>query len=90
MSVFKANDYALSNPSDGEQQFAATRATAAHDAKAQRLVIHGIAKQGTAFNFTSAVDGTYISQFSSPSVNVTRVEAYDIVNGWEQVYVAEG
>jgi phospholipase C len=77
--VFEANGYALSNPSDGTKQFETTKATAAHDTKAQRWIIHGIAEEGTAFNITSAVDGTYISQHSSLSVSVTGAEAYDII-----------
>jgi phospholipase C len=77
--VFEANGYALSNPSDGKKQFGATKATAAHDAKAQRWIIHGVAEEGTAFNITSAVDGLYISQHSSLSVSVSGAEVYNIV-----------
>lgn len=76
--TFEANGYALSNPSDGSKQFKATPATAAHDAKAQRWVVHGIAEEGTLFNITSAVDGTYISQHSSLSVSVSGAEVYNI------------
>jgi phospholipase C len=77
--VFEANGYALSNPSDGTKQFGATKATAAHDAKAQRWVIHGVAEEGVAFKITSAVDGLYISQHSSLSVSVSGAEVYNVV-----------
>jgi phospholipase C len=77
--VFEANGYALSNPSDGTKQFGATKATAAHDAKSQRWVIHGVAEEGAAFKITSAVDGLYISQHSSLSVLVSGAEVYNVV-----------
>jgi phospholipase C len=77
--VFEANGYALSNPSDGTMQFGATKATAAHDAKSQRWVIHGVAEEGASFKITSAVDGLYISQHSSLSVSLSGSKVYDIV-----------
>lgn len=77
--MFESNGHALSNPSDGTKKFGTTKATAAHDAKAQRWVIHAIAEEGTTFNITSAVDGSYISQHSSLSVSVSGAEIYDVV-----------
>ncbi|PMD34958.1 putative hemolytic phospholipase C precursor [Hyaloscypha variabilis F] len=87
--VFESNGYALSNPSDGTKQFGATAATAAHDAKAQRWVIHGVAEEGTAFNITSAVDGLYISQHSSLSVSITGAEVYDVVYIGSSLYTLQ-
>jgi phospholipase C len=87
--VFESNGYALSNPSDGTKQFEATTATAAHDAKAQRWVIHGVAEEGTAFNITSAVDELYISQHSSLSVSVSGAEVYDVVYIGSSLYTLQ-
>ncbi|KAH8796088.1 hypothetical protein F5882DRAFT_375288 [Hyaloscypha sp. PMI_1271] len=77
--VSEANGYALSNPSDGTKQFGATMAIAAHDAKSQRWIIHGVAEEGASFKITSAVDGLYISQHSSLSVSVSGAKVFEIV-----------
>jgi len=87
--VFESNGYALSNPSDGTKQFGTTKATAAHDAKAQRWVIHGIAEEETAFNITSAVDGSYISQHSSLSISVSGAEVYEVVYIGSSLYTLQ-
>jgi phospholipase C len=76
--VFESNGHALSNPSDGRNQFEATAATADHKNLAQRWVVHALTEEGTLFTVTSAVDGTYLSQHNSLSASVAGSEIYNI------------
>jgi phospholipase C len=87
--VFESNGYALSNPNNTLKQFEATPATSTHDSINQRWVIHGIAKEGTRFNITSAVDGHYISQHSSLSISVTGAEVYNITYLGNSLYTLQ-
>jgi phospholipase C len=55
--VIELNGYALSN---GGNAISATKATAQHNAKAQRWVAHQLTAGGNDFTFSSAVDGKFV------------------------------
>jgi phospholipase C len=55
--TFEANGYALTN-SGGK--LTTSKASAEHDAKAQRWVVHQQKIEGNQFTISSAIDGTYV------------------------------
>ena len=76
--VFESNGYAISNPSDSTNQVGTSAATADHETLAQRWVVHALTEEGTLFNITSAVDGTYITEQNTLTDSVIDAGTYNI------------
>ncbi|EED18310.1 non-hemolytic phospholipase C precursor, putative [Talaromyces stipitatus ATCC 10500] len=64
--TFELNGYALTNPGNGDK-VTTTKATAAHDSKNQRWVIH--ASNGT-FKISSALDGRFIGDHGKDGIQL--------------------
>jgi phospholipase C len=77
--VFESNGFALTNPGSAcDADFTASPATSTHESINQRWVVYGLEPEGTAFNISSAVDGSYISEASTLASGVAGAIAYDI------------
>ncbi|KAE9373749.1 hypothetical protein N431DRAFT_466021 [Stipitochalara longipes BDJ] len=93
------NGYALTNPSATATDFTATIATASHNSRNQRWVLHatgGTATNGGVgagtFTVTSALDGRYIKSHTSLGNGVSGAETYtnsDLGNGQGYTLVEE-
>jgi phospholipase C len=79
--VLEMNGYALANNGSA---ISATKATAKHDAKAQRWVAYQAAAGGKDFTFSSAVDGKFVGSqggLVASSVQAATWTVVDLGNG---------
>jgi phospholipase C len=76
--TFEMNGYALTNPGAYSQKFTSSQATADHTSMQQRWVLHQLAQDGNTFIISSAIDGSYMGNFTSLRNNSGIAEQYEI------------